>query len=337
MKLDLNTVKSITVGAASVEYKDGKFCFYRFNAEEMAYYSKTQFAAKSHATAGVEMYFETDATELCLSGAVCAASSRTYYSIDVLKNGEFIGDIKNFNMDKMIPDYVQNKHNVGKIFGRFELGCGIKSVRVVLPWSSAAYLYETELVGASFVKPIKKTKSMLIYGDSITQGYDAESSYLSYASKLSVLLDANALNKGIGGEIFAPALSAIKNDINPDYITVAYGTNDWYHSSGRGDFIERASAFYKNLSKNYPDAKIFAVSPIWRADAEGRVSNVGDFFEIRRIIKSIADSLENLIFIDGFDFVPHNTEYFADLRLHPRNIGFEFYTENLVRKIKEYI
>ena len=337
MKLDIDLIRKVTCGIASAEYKDGKFYFYRFNAEEMSYYSQTQFAAKSNATAGVEMQFETDATALCLSGTVSAASSRTYYSIDVLKNGEFIGDIKNFNMDEMIPDYVQNKYKAGDFSARFELDGGIKSVRVVLPWSHAAYLYEVRLVGATFVKPIKKTKSMLIYGDSITQGYDAESSYLSYASRLSDSLDANALNKGIGGEIFVPALSAIKNDIKPDYITVAYGTNDWFHSTGREDFIKRAESFYKNLSKNYPESKIFAISPIWRQGTEGKVSNVGDFFEIRKIIKKIADSLENVIFIDGFDLVPHNTEYFADLRLHPRNIGFEFYAENLVRKIKEYI
>ena len=54
MKLDIDLIRNVTCGASSVEYKDGKFCFYRFNAEEMAHYAKTEFAAKSTATAGVE-------------------------------------------------------------------------------------------------------------------------------------------------------------------------------------------------------------------------------------------------------------------------------------------
>ena len=39
--------------------------------------------------------------------------------------------------------------------------------------------------------------------------------------------DAEEYNKAIGGDVFFPSLAATREDFEPDYITVAYGTNDW--------------------------------------------------------------------------------------------------------------
>ena len=79
-----------------------------------------------------------------------------------------------------------------------------------------------------------------------------------------------------------------------------------------------------NLSKNYPNAKIFALSPIWRLNTEKECA-VGSFFDIEPQIKEIARSLPNVIFISGFNFIPHDTKYFYDRHLHPSDEGFEYY------------
>jgi len=342
MKLTLDDIKRITHGAASVTETDEGYSFFRFNEEELKLYegrnlyAGCDFDKKSYSTSGVQFEFKTDATKFSISGSVKAASSRKYYAFDVFVNGEFVGDVRNYRVDDMVPNYTANEFSFSDFSGEFDLGEGTKSVRVVFPWSAAPRLREVSLDGASFVEPIEKSKKMIMYGDSITQGYDAESPSRTYALALSHALDAEAYNKGIGGEIFCPELSAIRGDVNPDYITVAYGTNDWRNSGSKANFIANASAFYKNLSENYPDAKIFAISPIWRADTESCVG-FGDFSEVEEVIKEIADSLENVTFIRGFEFVPHSTDYFADLRLHPRNIGFDFYADNLLREIKKYI
>ena len=46
---------------------------------------------------------------------------------------------------------------------------------------------------------------------------------------------------------------------------------------------------------------------------------------------------ETKIMISGFDFVPKDEKYYADLRLHPNDEGFEYYAENLYKEIKEMI
>lgn len=342
MRLSFDDIKNITHGAVSITESDEGFSFFRFNEDELKLYENRvlyagcDFDKKSYSTSGVQFEFKTDATKFSVSGSVKAASSRKYYAFDIFVNGEFVGDLRNYRVDDMVPNYTANDFSLSDFSGEFEIGEGIKTVRVVFPWSVSPTLSEVSLDGASFVEPVVKSKKMLMYGDSITQGYDAESPSRAYAVALSYALDAEAYNKGIGGEIFCPELSDIRADINPDYITVAYGTNDWRNSGSKENFISNAKGFYTNLAQNYPYAKIFAISPIWRDDTKTCVG-FGDFSEVEAVIKEIAESTENVTFIRGFDFVPHSTDYFADLRLHPRNIGFDFYADNLIRRIKECI
>ena len=189
--------------------------------------------------------------------------------------------------------------------------------------------------GASF-SPVKRPYKMLCFGDSITHGYDAINPSFSYANRLADALCADHINKGIGGEVFFPTLAELKDDITPHVITVAYGTNDW--SKNTLTVFDRNSAlFYEKLSKSYPEAKIFALAPIWRINCETRMTEVGDFRYVAKKLREIASTLRNVTFIDCFDFVPHNEScYVADV-LHPNDAGFYHYATNLYAKIKDLI
>ena len=90
------------------------------------------------------------------------------------------------------------------------------------------------------------------------------------------------------------------------------------------------------MSENYKTAKIFAIRPIWRADNE-EVRKFGLFPDISKEIEKAVADLENVTYIDGYDLVPGERKYFADLRLHPRDEGFKYYGDNLYRKISKYI
>lgn len=73
---------------------------------------------------------------------------------------------------------------------------------------------EIEIDDGSVILPAKKSRKIIMYGDYITQGYDAASPSLSYASRLADLLDADCINKGIGGSLFTPELAKIKADFS---------------------------------------------------------------------------------------------------------------------------
>lgn len=66
----------------------------------------------------------------------------------------------------------------------------------------------------------------------------------------------------MGSDRFFPELAELRDDIQPDYIVVAHGTNDWRSNRTREWFQEKSKKFFYALQENYPNAKIFAISPI---------------------------------------------------------------------------
>ena len=181
--------------------------------------------------------------------------------------------------------------------------------------------------------PTVRPNRMLIFGDSITQGYDAIYPSHSYANVLADHLNADARNKGIGGDMFCPGLIDEDEQNDPNYITVAYGTNDWYFKTP--EVLEAdAREFYSKLTKVYPNAKIFAITPIWRiSERENRPG--GDFTRVSSVLKRAAEGLANVTVIDGYNLVPHDPKLYLDGGLHPAESGFAYYAERLFAKIKE--
>lgn len=335
MKLTHEQIKSITLGAAYIEQVDGRTIFHRFTKEQEALYEagRADFYNKAFSNSCVTLEFETDSSSLFINSHLVQRSSRTSYSHDIFVDGVLCGRLKGkFDNE---PNAVKS----GTAAGLFRLGESgkPKKVSVHLPWSYASEIIELSLDDGSSLIPIKKSLKIIFYGDSITQGYDAQNTSDTYTSRVASKLDAEARNKGIGGEIFRPELAKLKDEgFNPDIITVAYGTNDWAGGVSRETFERRSDEFFASLAENYPSAKIFAIAPIWRADWRD-MHTLGEFFHIREHFSLIADKYPSVTLIDGFDFLPHDTELFSDKFLHPQDDGFAYYAEGLTNELKKYI
>lgn len=197
----------------------------------------------SFATAGVKLDFITDSNNLNIE--VCTEKSnphgRNFYSFDIYKNAKLISQIRNYNKDPKVP-YKNYSFN-----GRHKyinIGKGIKRITVFFPWSVRGILSKLELDDGSVIKSVGKKRKIIMYGDSITQGYDSAMSSRSYASRLSELLDADIINKGIGGTVFIPEIAGVKRKSPPALIVVAYGTNDWNGAEYEW-FKRRCTSFLK--------------------------------------------------------------------------------------------
>ena len=327
MILGIEKIREISKGVVRVEETEKGISFFRFTEEQQELYKETNadFYSKSFATAGVRLEFYTDSTSLAMEIETTSASSRKWAMCDITVNGKLIGNIGS------------SETNIGTYFEKFDLGTGKKKVKIYFPYTAATWLKRFELDDGAQVIPYESKCRMLMYGDSITHGYDAAMTSSSYASLLADALDANAINKGIGGERFFPALAALSDDVDPDYITVAYGTNDWSGAT-KENFDKNCAEFYKTLSQRNPRAKIFAITPIWRGDIEKREpTKVGYFSYVSEYIKKVTADLPNVTVIDAIDFVPKSEEFFKDLYLHPNADGFAHYFENLYKEIKKYI
>ena len=75
--------------------------------------------------------------------------------------------------------------SVGRQPKEFDLGEGEKEVLLYCPWSAQVIFSEVTVSDGAFVEPVKPEKKMLVFGDSITQGYDAAYACNSYISRLA--------------------------------------------------------------------------------------------------------------------------------------------------------
>lgn len=336
MKLNLQQIKAITLGATRVEEDQNGYNFYRFTEKQMEIYKprRETFYRNTFSTSGVCLAFNTNSKSLYLSASVLKSSSQNYFSFDLFVNGEMVDSLNNFENVQFDKSYGYN--HMGFPFGDFEknfsLCDGEKEVRIYLPWSATAIIKEISLDDGIFLKPVKSKYKMLAFGDSITQGYHSLYPSSKYVTRLANFLDAEEYNKAIGGEIHFPELAKEKDNFTPDFITVAYGTNDW-SKCGYDETKDNCTAFYENLCKSYPDTKIFTITPIWRKD-EAEERPFGKFKSVTELIKEVTANFQNVTVITGYDFIPHEEKYFADRRLHPNDEGFLRYFKSLSEQIR---
>ena len=325
MKLTSEQVRSIARGAVRVEEEKGIISLHRFTKEQQELYKtySSDFYKKSFSTAGIILEFITNSQKLSLDVEVSSGSSRRFFEHSIYVNGEKFAVLGS----RLV--------NNGAFGGSWTLPEGDKQVKIYFPWSACSKIVSLCLDDGATLVPVKKEKKMIVFGDSITHGYDAIHPENSYAARLIDALGADAVNKGIGGEIFFPSLGELRDPIDPDYITVAYGTNDW-SKGNKENFETKCLGFYTALSKNYPNAKIFAITPIWRKNY-GTENAIGTLDAIGEYIAKVAADLPNVTVINGIGFVPADPACFAPDMLHPNDIGFEHYFNNLYTELKKHI
>ncbi len=339
MKLSFEQIKEITQGAEDIKSTFDGIQFFRFTEKELQQRKESGSFERSYSTAGVRLEFETDSREMFIKFAVKATMQRTYMAVDVLVNGQRIGSVRNSPEDELLGTFfAANPYEwKDKVFeGKFDLGEGTKKVSVYLPWNYVMYLQELSLDDTSFVKPCKRSKKMLVLGDSITHGFDAVCPSRSYASIMTAALDAEEYNKAIGGDKFTPAIAEALEEREYDYVSIAYGTNDWcvfdYETAKKN-----CKEFFEIVQKKFAGSKFFVIGPVWRADFADEMKFGKPFDEVEKMIFEIAGKYENTYCIPGFDLIDHKTELYGDHKVHPNDNGFKQYSERLLAEIKKHI
>ena len=320
-RLNIEQIKQIAHGVARIEEIDGRIAFYRFTKEQQELYKKvsSDFYMKSFSTSGVSLEFDTDSEHLELAVSICKGSSRRFFTHSILVNGERIGELSG---------EIESGAEYVPFCKAFSLGSGMKRVRIVMPWSVASNLVALELDEGAKVVPVTKERQILMFGDSITQGYDAMQPENAYAIQIATRLNAEARNKGIGGERFRAQTALLKDDMEPELITVAYGTNDWANST-KEEFEAACSGFYTNLRNTYPNAKIIALAPVWRSSINDKKQIGVPLSYIVEYIKGVSENISDMTVIDCIDFIPHELGNYQTDGLHPIDAGFEHYAKNL--------
>ena len=234
------------------------------------------------------------------------------------------------------PDYVELMVNgrITKIFYiidmekegtlTFEMPEGEKKVVIYLPADATILLKNFEIDAA--YAPVQKKERVLWMGDSITQGFGPLRSAHTYVSVANRLLDYEVLNQGIGGYVYDKNVLMQMYDYRPDKIIISMGTNQY--GTETMDAIEE---YYEKLKEVYGETPVLCIIPIWRGDSPEGVPTLVKFCQN---LKKICEKYSNVTIVEGFELVPHLSEYFLD-NLHPNCLGCEVYGRNLVLEIEK--
>lgn len=339
MDLTLEQLRSIALGAVWVRQQERGIVFSRFTDEQLALYDNTTipYQENFHNTirynAGIKLSFRTNSRKLYIAGYFYKEREvRRHFAIDVEVNGSYLASLDNFSHRPVPVRYIDEAYEMGDYEKTFDLGEGEKTVCVHFPWSICPVFKHIALDDGATLVPVRPTKKLLTYGDSITQGFDALYPHNRPAHKLAQMLEAEEYCKAIGGECFYAPLAQLGDDFTPDYIYVAYGTNDWGKKT-YGDFIENCRGFFAGLRQLYPAAPIIVLTPIWRklwqTDKE-----FGPFHSVEQGIRETVAAYDNIHVIRGFDLVPKDPAFYSDQSLHPNDAGFAHYAENLLQAVQ---
>ncbi|MDR2842821.1 MAG: SGNH/GDSL hydrolase family protein [Spirochaetaceae bacterium] len=326
---------------------DGYTSFSRFYPEQMEVYSKDPMSkAMSISSAGVVLGF-------CATGDIaikfkCKTSSKLKMFLPVLRqvNINAVLDLvrnlpKRDQKEKLLLDGIDFVVD-GKIIATKQPKRGVmefcfsspdkkkREVKIYFPVIFEMEIKDLKISGN--IEALKKKEQILCLGDSITQGFFSGHPSQNYVALLAEKLDVYAVNQGIGGYTYEPeSISGLEKMPPLKFITVAYGTNDWYYKPDINAIQKNIAEYYKKLVSIFPATLIYAITPLWRGDLDSVAASGVPFSRIADIIKKETAAYPSIKLINGLDLLPYDNSYFADGFLHPSARGFNLFIENLVR------
>lgn len=326
MTLTFDQIRDITFGAVKIEQKEGCIQLRRMRDSQAKAFIKEReaFAEKTEATAGIRFDFYTDSDYVKVNLLnLRSVSKRKFFGIDVLLNGILY---MHYYADDLSTEYPDT------IF--IPLNKKYNHIQLFFPNLATTDVKTVELADGCKVDPFVPKMNFISYGDSITEGFDAKFSSKSYINIIAAALEAQVINLGVaGGKHNSEIIEDL--DITPDFITVAYGTNDWAIWDSEKTMREKVTEFYDKLVQVHKDIKIFTILPIWREDSL-KDKPVGNFYDCRKMISNIAQS-HGCIVIDDINLVPHDDRLYTAHCVHPNDTGFEVYGSTIVEHIKKHI
>lgn len=314
MILTCEQLRPLLRGTAEIIEKDGRLQPLRFGkyVRESVYGEGNRFHGSTYHASGATLDFVTDSRRFALSFTLTNAGSHT---MDAFIDGVMVQHLNCKSTGTLVLDIPEGEHRV----------------TVYLPHHATCELYGMELDdGASFAPAPAPDCRILFAGDSITHGSTSAFASMTYPHQVARALNAEIFNQGISGAFFNPYVVDDELAAELDMVVLAFGTNDWSLTT-RGILVGAVNGHLARLRDKYPDIPIVALLPLWRAD-HTRVTAVGTFEDMREIIRKAAARCDVQV-IDGVELIPHVPSVFADSRLHPNALGFQFYAEELVKRL----
>ncbi|MBQ4110242.1 MAG: SGNH/GDSL hydrolase family protein [Clostridia bacterium] len=310
--MDLHMIEKYFFGYADVEEIDGYYVLRRFNKEQMQYYVEQDYVSNSKYPAGVVLRAKN--CDKIQFDVKCFGFSQfnkeKKYVIDVISDNELI-------ISKGFPGETQG----------FSFNFGNKEVVLNFPYDAEIGIKNIVVVG----EENPPCGTALCFGDSITQGFMTHSHSHSYPSVLARELNLDVHNFGIGGFHFERGiLRGIEEYGKPEFISVAYGTNDWNFEE---NYEEEIQIIFKTLNEKYPEIPVFVILPLPRK-TEKDVKKSGVLEDVRIRIKEEAEKYKNFNVLRFTDEIEVERDLCEDF-IHPNDEGMKRFAKLVLDEIKQ--
>ncbi|MBQ9783274.1 MAG: SGNH/GDSL hydrolase family protein [Clostridia bacterium] len=317
MKLSFEQIRSVTVGAVRVERQPDGIHFHKCTQKQVDAWRalSATLGERALTTTGIRLDFHTNSKTLRFFPT---SGEKFEVYLDGVLRQAFDGGA------------LREAGSSAELSLTDALGGEVDSIRVtlILPSHSVGVLESVELEDGATLTPHAFDCKLLFIGDSITQGWEARYDSLSYAYRVSRFFNADSVIHGVGGGYFHETIfDSIPFD--PDTVVISLGTNDFGHYKTQEEMRYQTAAFLSLIAMEYAGKKIFVISPIWRKNQQ---KTMGSFREARAIVIEEAERL-GLCHIDGLSLVPPMSQFFPDGTLHPDDLGFSLYAENLIEQM----
>lgn len=329
MHLTSQQIASIATGFLDVEINGNSMRLLRTTAAQRSVYHEDDVGLRRARTAaGITLSLRTDSRTLTLGCSDIALLPNYHCTFDVFLDRQF------YDSFSITADTVEDPSRPVSFRHVFRLPKGDKLVTLYFPLYRML-LDSVELDDNASWSPYRAPIKWIAFGDSITEGREPDHPGNSYTNRLSRMLNAELFNQGISGEMFRSRKIVPGTYPSCDFVTVAYGTND-FRKQPAELLIPEMTAFLRQITEEFPHTPIFCLLPLWRKDHEV-ISQGRTLTEVRTILRQEAEKFPQIRIIDCWDFIPHEEDWFYDRRLHPNDAGFACYAEALYRQIVTFL
>lgn len=170
------------------------------------------------------------------------------------------------------------------------------------------------------------SRTIVAYGDSITQGFFASRPSRAYPALLAQTTGWNVLNLGFCGRKTTPRDALAIAALKPDGVIVLMGENDALFATNLEVFRDRFRAFLSALARNCPSVSVWVGTPTPVSGKKYKAENLEDYRQAIR--DAVAAAGPDFHILEGTELLPAHPKLLTD-GLHPNDAGFEILAKNV--------
>ena len=263
---------------------------------------------------GVRIAFATDSPFVALELAYFA-EARPIYTMDVIVDG---GEIQTYGPGEKSPEFS----------ALIELpGNGLHQIEIHLPHLVEVRLHALAVAAGAAVKPIRCARTILFFGDSITQGMTTSSPARAFAPRLASMLQADFRNVSVGGAVFEDDFGKLALRYPWETVFLAFGANDFVTNVPLDVLDQRVRKILRSLCRRR-SARHLMLTPIPLPAKPGKNDNGDTLQDFRDVIAAAAKEFPVQL-IDGTTVIPADDRFYAD-GCHPNDMGAEAMAQHLL-------